>query len=126
MRPTAVLTDASVEFIALVPQPGDILLDGRVRGSKTEAALGRSGPGELLALSHEIRAGDRLEPCVECFGKGRHGRRRRVVAQTSKKESAHRLKGRSKVRPVGAKSGVALPLYAGQPAVSVGYLTNQL
>ena len=34
------LTDASVEFIALVAQPGDILLDGRVGVSKTEAALG--------------------------------------------------------------------------------------
>jgi hypothetical protein len=40
------LTDASVEFIALVPQLGDMLLDGRVSVSKTEAALGRSGPGE--------------------------------------------------------------------------------
>ena len=36
------LTDASVEFIALVPQPADMLLDGRVSGSKTEAELGRS------------------------------------------------------------------------------------
>jgi hypothetical protein len=61
------LTDASVEFIALVAQPGDMMLDGRVSVSKTEAALGRSGPGELLALSHEIRVGDRLEPCVEWF-----------------------------------------------------------
>jgi hypothetical protein len=87
------LTDASVEFIALVPQPGDMLLDGRVSGSNTEAELGRSGPGELLALSHEIRAGDRLEPCVECFGQGRHGRRRRAVAQTSKKESATGSRG---------------------------------
>jgi hypothetical protein len=58
------LTDASVEFIALVPQLGDMLLDGRVSVSKTEAALGRSGPGELLALSQESRAGNRLSPYV--------------------------------------------------------------
>jgi hypothetical protein len=123
------LTDASVEFIALVAQPGDILLDGRVSVSKTEAALGRSGPGELLALSPEIRAGDRLEPYVERF---RPFRARPAWTPTKsggsdqKKRKRHRLTGRSKVRPVGATSGVVLPLYAGQPALSVGYLTNRL
>ena len=124
-----VLTDASVEFIALVAQPRDLLLDGGVSGSKTEVELGRSGPGELLALSHEIRAGDRLEPRVECF---RQCPTRPVSTQTKsggsdqQKESARCLKGRSKDRPVGAKAGSVSPLYPGQPTVSVGYRTDGL
>ena len=71
-------------------------------------------------------------PGLGRFSAGRECRKRPEEAQTQEcgsdrqKESAHRFKGRSKDRPVGAKAGSVSPLYPGQPTVSVGYRTDRL